>query len=660
MSTTYRADIDGLRAVAVLAVVGHHAFPRLIQSGFVGVDVFFVISGFLISGNISADLSRGTFSFADFYARRIRRIFPALVLVLIACSAIGWAVLFANEFRELGKHVAAGAGFVSNLALQSEAGYFGYAADTQPLLHLWSLGIEEQFYIVWPLLLWLVWARFNQRTVMSILVLASFSASIYASWHHPVAAFYFPLFRVWELACGGLLAVAVSPATVAQPAWRRSLIGVTGLALIATASFVAVDQNTFPGWWALLPTGGAWLVIAAGPQGLINRILSIRPLVWIGLISYPLYLWHWPLLTFARILDGPLPSRAVRGVMVVASFLLAWLTYRAIEKPLRRPVYGGRVAMALSACMTLVAAQGFITYASDGLPSRSVARRAHAYVASMVATPRSADCYDIDRAHDRVSSWFCELNPAGPAPSGFVFGDSHGRSLLPAFERAAIARGQNLLFTGYSGCPPLLGIESVRGDQDVRNCRALNERVFRFVVDSNIADLYLVSAWTYYTDGDYSGENYNLLASEGTPHTLAGSRLAFERGLDETLARYGASGVRLHFVGKVPSQLRSANDLVRTLVTGGPESVERIRAISVPLQRHRQLMAYVSAQFERRQIRDDRRAAASLIDLDPVFCANGACAFARPGTSFYLDNSHLTIEGAQLAAPTLAQHLAER
>ena len=643
----------------MLAVVGYHAFPGIVRSGFVGVDVFFVISGFLITGNIAASLARGDFSFADFYARRIRRIFPALLLMLIATYGIGWSVLFTNEFRELGKHTAAGAGFVANLALQAEAGYFDYSADAKPLLHLWSLGIEEQFYLAWPLLLWVIWSRFNPVVVLSVVTVASLAASLYGSFTDPIAAFYFPWFRIWELACGGLLALA-PPAVFARASEAsRGAIGIAALAAIAIGVMFATDRNVFPGWWVLLPTAGAWLLIAAGPAGICNRLLAMPALVWIGLISYPLYLWHWPLLTFARIVDGPLPSRSVRIAMVILSFVLSWLTLRFVERPLRRPANGGVKAIALAASMAVVCAVGLVTYAYDGLAFRGVARRAQPYVASMVYSPRTDACFDVRYAHERADAWYCDVNAAAGPADGFVVGDSHAVALLPAFEQAAQATGRNLYMTGYSGCPPLLGISVVRGDLEVRNCEALNERVFRFVVDNKLRDVYLVAAWTYYTDGDYTGENYSMLKIGDTPATLAGSRAAFERGLDLTLSRYRGAGVRLHFVQKVPSQLRAANDLVRALVTGGEESVDAIRDLSVPLERHRRLMSYVSSAFAARGIGVEG-GTASLIDLEPAFCQDSVCAFAQPGVSLYFDNNHLTIAGARLAAPLLSEHLRGR
>lgn len=356
----YRPDIDGLRAIAVLSVVGFHAFPSWIKGGFIGVDVFFVISGFLISGIIYENLDKGEFTFREFYARRIRRIFPALIVVMTACFAFGWFSLLTDEYKQLGKHIAGGASFISNFLLWQESGYFDNSAETKPLLHLWSLGVEEQFYIIWPFLLWLTWKRkLNFFAVTLAIALGSFYLNIRGIKQDPVATFYSPLTRFWELMCGGLLAwVTIYKKTsfssikqkvdrialttiygnkeVAKGKALANLSAFTGLALLASGFEIITADFSFPGLWALVPVSAAVLIISAGPAAWINRlILSNKLVVWFGLISYPLYLWHWPLLSFARILESGLPSRNVRIAAVVTSIALAWLTMKWIEKPFR-------------------------------------------------------------------------------------------------------------------------------------------------------------------------------------------------------------------------------------------------------------------------------------------------------------------------------------
>ncbi|MDD2885828.1 MAG: acyltransferase family protein [Dechloromonas sp.] len=387
----YRPDIDGLRAIAVLSVVAFHAFPKVLKGGFVGVDIFFVISGFLISSIILSGLEHQRFSFIEFYSRRIRRIFPALLTVLTASLALGWFVLLAEEYQQLGKHVAGGAAFVSNLVLWGESGYFDNDAETKPLLHLWSLGIEEQFYIVWPLLLWLAW-RLRFSALWSCLLLAALSfgwnMALYRS--DPVADFYSPLTRFWELLAGALLAyrtlVHAEPLPVVLGRYvgrqwtalalnrYRTGLSIAGLLFIVLA-VVITKQKHFPGQWAVLSVWGAVMLISAGPTAWANRrVLSRSLLVWIGLISFPLYLWHWPILSFLRIIEGDTPDEMQRLAAICLTFILAWLTYRGVERPLR---FGGRIrrkTFLLLASVTLLGIGGWLILQQAGLPSRSAAR----------------------------------------------------------------------------------------------------------------------------------------------------------------------------------------------------------------------------------------------------------------------------------------------
>ncbi len=363
----YRPDIDGLRAVAVLSVVAYHAFPNLVKGGFVGVDIFFVISGFLISGIIFRALETGSFSYLEFYRRRIRRIFPALVTVCAASFAVGWYVLLPDEFAHLGKQMAAGAGFVSNFALWSESGYFDAAAETKPLLHLWSLAIEEQFYIVWPIILSLLWRRRHGFIVTTLLIaLISFAINVLTVHQDPVAAFYSPLSRFWELMVGGALAYIAlhHPGTLQRFGLIRALLG---LFMIGLSIALLTKESAFPGYWVLLPTFGAALLISAGANPWVNsRLLAAKPMVWIGRISYPLYLWHWPILVFAKIVKGKVLTPTDRMGAVAAAFVLAYLTYRFIELKLRhsddkRTPFALSGALAFLGCIGLLTLPGTIT-----------------------------------------------------------------------------------------------------------------------------------------------------------------------------------------------------------------------------------------------------------------------------------------------------------
>lgn len=354
----YRADIDGLRAIAVLAVVAFHAFPDMVGGGFIGVDVFFVISGFLISTIIFENLERNSFSFVEFYGRRIKRIFPALLVVFVASFAFGWFVLFADEYKQLSKHIVRGALFISNFTLWRESGYFDNSAETKPLLHLWSLGIEEQFYIIWPLLLWCAWKRrFNLLSVTLAITAISFALNIWKADRDVVAAFYSPQTRFWELlsgSCWAYLALFNERTLQRLKIGSDSLRSCCGAALLVAGVIFITKERAFPGWWALLPTVGAMLIISAGAQAWFNRVvLSHRLLVWFGLISFPLYLWHWPLLAFARVIASETPAVEVRLAAVALAVVLAWLTYRLIERPVRFGKPGKTRVLALLGLMVV-------------------------------------------------------------------------------------------------------------------------------------------------------------------------------------------------------------------------------------------------------------------------------------------------------------------
>jgi len=373
----YRPDIDGLRAIAVGSVVLFHAFPWMVPGGFVGVDVFFVISGFLITTNILGGLTNDTFTIRGFYDRRVRRIFPALAVVLASTYALGWVTLFDKEFEQLGKHVAGGAFFVSNLFLWAEAGYFDTASEVKPLVHLWSLGIEEQFYIVWPLLLWGMF-RFGRRVgsnvVVSTILLLVASLLLGLLALDSVGGYYSPISRFWELLIGALLASVAfrhGPVHLRIGVQRTHAVASLGMILVIVPMFTLDGNSSFPGWNALPPTLGAALLIASGPQSWWGRhLLSRRLMIGIGLISYPLYLWHWPLLVYARIITSNVPSAVVRTCAVVLSVLLAYLTYRLIERPLRFHRRRRTVVAGLVAAVVIIGGVGAFTFQQNGISQR--------------------------------------------------------------------------------------------------------------------------------------------------------------------------------------------------------------------------------------------------------------------------------------------------
>ena len=468
-----RADLDGLRGLAVLSVFAVHSLPHEVSGGYIGVDVFFVLSGYLIASLTLAEQDAGGFSARAFYARRLRRLAPALLAVLFACLAFAACVAFPKDAREIGKHVMGGSAFVSNLVLWREAGYFDQVSELKPLLHLWSLGIEVQFYLLWPLFAW-AFARAPRRTlaIAAAALLASFCLNVAFVGVKPKGTFFLPPTRFWELLVGVALAcwehapgggplpvLARWTARLGAPWPPRmpALLAGCGAVLVGVPVWLLDPASRFPGWWALLPTLGTACLIAAGPRAWPNRVLLVNPvLAFYGRISYPLYLWHWPLLTLPRLLDRPLDPD-LHVLLLCASVALATLTHYAVERPLARAPRTAAASGRLAAGLGLAAAAGAAIFASDGLLAR-YPERVRAIADVQVRTDYEA--YRVGRCFLRSEQGPADFAPEcvddGAAAGGLLalWGDSHAASLYPGLAGLALARPLAQLTA--AACPPLL------------------------------------------------------------------------------------------------------------------------------------------------------------------------------------------------------------
>jgi len=528
--TQYRPDIDGLRAIAVLSVVIYHAFPKFIRGGFIGVDIFFVISGFLISTIIISSLERGSFSFVVFYSRRIKRIFPALIIVLMASIVLGWFTMLAGEYKQLGKHISGGSGFISNFLFWHESGYFDDAAETKPLLHLWSLGIEEQFYIIWPFILWFVWKkRFNLLLITIVIALISFALNISKVYVDSVAAFYSPQTRFWELSVGSILAyltlhkqqISVHLNQIngrffgsffndlASIDNLRSYQALVGVFLILTSLFVVTKASYFPGWWAMLPTIGSFLIISAGMTAWFNRVvLSSRILVWIGLISFPLYLWHWPLLSFAHILETETPSRLVRFDAILLAILLAWLTYTFIEKPIRfgnAPKYKTLSLMFIMACIGLA---GYYIYANDGLKFRSKVSSTSPLITELSTIQNAWQFFDINNAYRVGTCHMASLKDKLQVmqncidknrPLVFIWGDSYAASLYPGILKLKATNKDAFGIAQFTNgnAPPFFDANKETDDIENIHQNLLEVNNKKLEIIAEIKPSLVILAWMY-------------------------------------------------------------------------------------------------------------------------------------------------------------------
>ncbi|MBR7976303.1 acyltransferase [Burkholderia vietnamiensis] len=452
----YRPDIDGLRALAVVSVVLYHAFPSLLPGGFLGVDIFFVISGYLITSHILRELSDLTFSIATFYSRRIRRIFPALLIVLVVTYLTGWRNMLPDEFKSLGKHIAGGSLSIANLVLWREAGYFDTAADQKPLLHLWSLGVEEQFYLFWPVILWLV-ARLKRSAgcVIATLGVGSFISCVILVRTAPTFAFYLPITRAWELMVGSMLAYQEFRRPQGQ--FEHAELGVAAGVITLLLSIGLLNSHvTFPGWWALAPVLGTYLIIKGGKDSSLLRRVCTRPVLFIGFISYPLYMFHWPILSFLRLLSSGVPAWTLRAAAVAVTIPLAWLTYRFIELPIRRSRHSNVFAVSLLVLVLGTGFAGYNAYARDGMEFRMshlVSQFADGAHFNIDKEWRRGTCY-LEGVGEETFSPAC--SEPGTEPLVFLWGDSHAAAVYPGLRNEQAKYGVRVAEFSASGCPPLI------------------------------------------------------------------------------------------------------------------------------------------------------------------------------------------------------------
>src|ERR1700688_679004 len=478
MALRYRADIDGLRALAGLAVILFHTFPNELPGGFVGVDIFFVISGYLITQIILVDLDSGSFTAASFYARRVRRIFPALIVVLFVTFAFGWHYFLPLELTSLGKNILASALFSANLMLLSEVGYFDVAAHLKPLLHFWSLGIEEQFYLVWPLLLWSAPRRWL-LLVTGVILSASFVLNIAMIAHHPSETFYLPFTRAWELMAGAALAQ-----TSRKDERHHDLFAAVGIAAIALSLILTNTKMLFTGWAAAFPVVGTVFLIRSEGSFLNRVVLSNRAAVNVGVISYPLYLWHWPLLVFAELLKFKRLTDLERGLVIALTFVLAWLTYKFVEWPIRsgrirfvKPLVACTVALAVTA---LVPALGY----GPALPDR-ISRMIR--VLNPSEGLRVGECLLIDGAGADFSP-NC-VDPKRPLIA--IWGDSTASALVPGFRNLQASRSFGIAQFTVSSCPPLL----IRSGAMTEFCLKENRKIVDLIRISSPDTVLLHAYW---------------------------------------------------------------------------------------------------------------------------------------------------------------------
>lgn len=672
----YRREIDGLRAVAVLPVILFHAGFKIFSGGFVGVDVFFVISGYLITSILSAELSQDNFSIIRFYERRARRILPALFFVMLACLPFAYLWMLQSQLNDFAKSIVAVVSFSSNILFWRSDGYFAAAAELKPLLHTWSLAVEEQYYLIFPVFLLLIW-RFGRNRVFLVVLIITIVSFLLSEWgwrYMPTANFYLAPSRAWELLVGSLcafLTVGWSPKsnnflstsgqtylTAGQSHQLKNILSASGLALIIFA-ILSYDKSTpFPSAYALAPVIGTALIILFAEQGTwVSSMLSTKPFVGLGLISYSAYLWHQPLFSFARLRSFPEPSNSLMLGLSLVTLVLAWATWRFVEQPFRKgsnSIFVKQRIFFTASCAVaaLFLAISLVVNYKDGFPQRF--NISDAVLSDMSVRELQAPCSDFD--HLQVASavdWFCvegETNHYSATVA--VVGDSHAISYFGPLNAWGKKNGVRVLLNSVSGCPPLIDTYVRRFDSRRDDCAARNAQVFSRNALADVDLLILIGRWTYYGFGDVNGEvkyvglNYYVEANKESSYNT------FKLQFSKTLNVLASMGVPVVIVHQPPVQINNAISVLQQAAITNSSLDDLSSRGSLSISKH--LASYGNLQREMDAIIDNvEHSEFYKIDVASIVC-DPLCQMSRKGRMVYLDDNHLSNFGADLVTPAIA------
>ena len=655
MAAFYRKDIDGLRAVAVLPVLFFHAGIAPFSGGYAGVDIFFVISGYLITQLILRESAAGGFSVVDFYDRRARRILPPLFVLLAAASIAAFVVLLPDELIQFGKYLLSAVTFMSNIFYWRQAnGYFGPLATDNPLLHIWSLSVEEQFYLLWPVgLIWLGknGLRAFRPHIIAVLAIVSFAAALWAARYQPNASFYLLPTRAWELLVGALL-TAANPAPL-RGAFLASIAAMLGLASIAFAVAGFGEAMPFPGWNSISAVLGTILLLHAGNQckNPVSAALGSAVPAFIGKISYSLYLWHWPLLVFARLYAGHDLALLDRCLLLVLAAVVSVLSWLFVEQPIRRrkvlsgPATGFAAAAGLTVLLGGIAA---IAWLGQGLPQR-LSPNVQALVSDAAATADNAHC--LEYPNGQAAEWrpTCLFGATHSGGEAVVLGDSHADALFPGLLDFAADHRLTLRDLAYASCSAIPGLP-IRNLENTLNvpCGRQSELTLRAILQSDRVRLVILHGyWDNYLD-----DRKSIITDEqGNPLDGKAAREAFARSLENFVRRLTSLGLHVLIVGGTPHFVNFPLHCIGRAWLFG-RSANRCGAI--PADAERAGMAVSSAIILDVAARNP---GVRTFFPEPLFCDPFRCDAYRNGHLYFRDMHHLSVRGALFVGRALRASL---
>ena len=649
---TYRRDIDGLRAIAVLAVVLYHFGLSSTSGGYVGVDIFFVISGYLIGGNIIEETGGRTFSYAQFYLRRIKRLFPAVFILSLATIPFAWWLLLPADFRSYGKSLVAATAFLPNVLFYRDTGYFSTDAITKPLLHTWSLGVEEQFYICFPIIVRLIVRVAPKQTASLLLFICIVSLGFAQRLMivDPPAAFYWLPARAWELALGALVASPTFQALSLAISVRR-LATWLALAALIMPIFAYSDSTSFPGATALPPClGTAWFLWSGRLSGksAVANWLETKPSVFIGQISYSLYLWHWPVYMFlAYYLSGDLPwSFRVGGLVLV--FGLATLSWRFVEQPIRSrrisifAAYGG--ALVGSALLIGI---GLWIWRLNGVPERFSSNTRVLAEAASDFSPDWSRCVAKDNTL-LPGVAYCPIGIQDAPPTFLIWGDSHLRSLHDGADKLAQELGRSGIVVWAAGCMPAFDIikrETAVGAGDDAECAAQNAALKSALKQArSIEKILLLGRWAYYFEGrglGMDGQNLIEIASANPNERTLGEAARTGAALRDTVHSLKSAGYQVYVLEQMPEIPNYSSRKLFQVVRSGQYDVHHAIELFGTVPR-----AMVDArQRQANEVLDQmaKDGSAHIIHTHQLFCDAEKCSAWSAWGPAYFDNNHLTV-----------------
>ncbi|MDB2475074.1 acyltransferase [Amylibacter sp.] len=638
----YRAEIDGLRALAVVPVILFHAGFELFSGGFVGVDVFFVISGYLITTILIEDLENQRFSLVNFYERRARQILPALFFVILVCIPFAWMWMLPNQMKDFSQSLVAVSLFASNVLFWRESGYFDAAAEEKPLLHTWSLAVEEQYYVLFPIFLFLAWRYGKNRVFWMIVVMASISLLL-SEWgwrNNEIANFYLAPTRAWELFAGSISAFIVQKNGVQ----KNNSLALLGLAAIIFSIFFYDETTPFPSVYALVPVlGVVLLVLYADKTTFVAKLLSTKGFVGVGLISYSAYLWHQPLFAFARIRSLEHPSPILMLSLSAISILLAYCSWRYIEKPFRGKLILQRQAVFLMSFVALIITFtiGMFGHFSNGYSYRM--NNIPGWT-SLQAIPvvETTHCHNAGRrtltqlqANDYCILGNGELNTA-------IIGDSHAGALFDAAENYLETRNISAIAVSGGFCAPLLNGFSARND-----CVEIIKEAFLFAINHETIDTIIIAAeWANYTSGYRDNLTPELWQDdEGKAETPSDNVAIFARSFSKTFSVLSETGKRIIIFHPVPEFNQFAYDFIgQSVMLNHAESLSEAVSLipSITLQEYYERNKDVLEVFEMHSSPN-----IDYINVIEIFCDTELCRqYDETGSVLYSDSNHVNLRGA--------------